>query len=100
MAKTATLTIDSSKVTPQVLAEIEAILYGLNGQEPRMPLPEEIAHIVKGEVLVLDSSDPGTYTIIANSLVGDPTDVGTYLIANTKIKEDPADPGTYLIGAV
>ena len=56
---TASLTIDSTKVDPQKLAELEEILYGKDGTgedhstgavDPRLPLPDEIANIMKGSV--------------------------------------------------
>lgn len=42
---TASITIDSTKVDPTKLAALEDILYGKNGEpgnEPRLPLPDEI----------------------------------------------------------
>lgn len=56
---TASLTIDSTKVDPQKLATLEEILYGKDGTgedhstgavDPRLPLPDEIANIMKGSV--------------------------------------------------
>lgn len=56
---TASLTIDSTKVDPQKLASLEEILYGKDGSgedhstgavDPRLPLPDEIANIMKGSV--------------------------------------------------
>lgn len=56
---TASLTIDSTKVDSQKLAELEEILYGKDGTgedhstgavDPRLPLPDEIANIMKGSV--------------------------------------------------
>lgn len=56
---TASLTIDSTKVDPQKLTELEEILYGKDGTgedhstgavDPRLPLPDEIANIMKGSV--------------------------------------------------
>ena len=53
---TASLTIDSTKVDPQKLATLEEILYGKDGTgedhstgavDPRLPLPDEIANIMK-----------------------------------------------------
>lgn len=44
---TASLTIDSTKVDATKLAALEAILYGSETQEARLPLPEEIAEIFK-----------------------------------------------------
>lgn len=45
---TAQLTIDSTKVDAAKLAAIEAILYGDEEVEPRLPLPNEIAELLKG----------------------------------------------------
>lgn len=46
---TATLIIDSTKVDKAKLADLEAVLYGGEEAEPRMPLPDEIASIMKAE---------------------------------------------------
>ncbi len=56
---TASLTIDSTKVNAQKLAELEEILYGKDGTgednsvgavDPRLPLPDEIATLMKTSV--------------------------------------------------
>lgn len=56
---TASLTIDSTKVDSAKLAKLEEILYGKDGTgednsvgavDPRLPLPDEIANIMKGSV--------------------------------------------------
>lgn len=57
MKPTASLTIDSTKADPAKLAALEEILYGKNptttdgndGVDPRMPLPDEIASLMKTE---------------------------------------------------
>lgn len=43
---TASVTIDSTKVDAGKLAELEAILYGSESEEARLPLPDEIAEIM------------------------------------------------------
>lgn len=43
---TASLTIDSTKVDAEKLAALEAILYGSESEEARMPLPNEIATLM------------------------------------------------------
>lgn len=43
---TASVTIDSTKVDKDKLARLEAILYGSEEAEPRMPLPEEIITVM------------------------------------------------------
>lgn len=42
---TANITIDSTKVDAEKLAALEAILYGSDDAEPRLPLPKEVAEI-------------------------------------------------------
>lgn len=46
---TATLTIDSTKVDAEKLAALEAILYGSEDAEARLPLPDEIAELMQAE---------------------------------------------------
>ena len=46
---TASLTIDSTKADPTKLAALEAILYGSKEEEPRLPLPDEVASLMKTE---------------------------------------------------
>lgn len=43
---TSNLTIDSSKVDPEKLAALEAILFGSESAEARLPLPDEIITLV------------------------------------------------------
>ena len=43
---TAHLEIDSTKVTPENLAKIEAALYGSESEEPTLPTPDEIIALV------------------------------------------------------
>lgn len=47
---TAHLEIDSTKANPEKLAALEAILYGAADTEARLPLPNEIATLMKTEV--------------------------------------------------
>lgn len=44
---TASLTIDSTKVNAEKLAALEAILYGSESEEARLPLPDEIMELMK-----------------------------------------------------
>ena len=43
---TASLVLDSTKIPAEDLAAVEAILYGSNESEPRLPLPDEIVEII------------------------------------------------------
>ena len=59
MKPTASITIDSTKVQSSVLKKLEDILYGTDGEEPRLPLPSEIIEILGTvpEILVSATSD-------------------------------------------
>lgn len=43
---TASITIDSTKVSKEAMAALEAVLYGSEEAEPRLPLPNEIISIM------------------------------------------------------
>ena len=45
---TACVTIDSSKIEPDKLTQIETLLYGGDSTEAKLPLPDEIAGIIAG----------------------------------------------------
>ena len=45
---TALLTIDSTKVDADKLAALEAVLYGSESEEARLPLPDEVLEIING----------------------------------------------------
>ena len=47
---TAILTIDSTTIAAEKLTALEDILYGKDEAEPRLPLPDEIAELVKASV--------------------------------------------------
>lgn len=42
----ASLTVNSTKVDPDGLAALEAVLYGAESEDPRLPLPDEVATLV------------------------------------------------------
>ena len=44
---TANITIDSTKVDKEKLTALEAILYGGDSDEPRLPLPDEVATLMQ-----------------------------------------------------
>lgn len=45
---TATVVIDSTKITPTALAKIEAAIYGSTDAEPYLPLPDALLELIKG----------------------------------------------------
>lgn len=49
MKPTATLVVDSTKADPEKLQKLEDIIYGTETEVARLPLPDEIALIMKGE---------------------------------------------------
>jgi len=55
---TATLTIDSTKVDADALANLEAVLYGTAGTDPRLPLPEEVFSLFSDTVTEVDPTKP------------------------------------------
>lgn len=70
----ATLTLDSTKISPAKMKEIEDILYGTEGVEPRLPLPAEIIGILSGATSEVEPQaptyDPATKVITIPTVVG------------------------------
>jgi len=74
---TALLTIDSTKVDAGALATLEDILYGTEGVDPRLPLPNEILGIFGGtidEVRLTGANAPtydsGTHVVTIPNVTG------------------------------
>ena len=59
------LTIDSTQVDPAKLKDLETILYGSEGVDPRMPLPEEVAQIMETTLVEVKPTKP---TQVANNV--------------------------------
>lgn len=79
---TAQLTVDSTKVSSTKLAELEALLYGTDGVEPKLPTPNEIIALFAGSVTEVEPTAP-TYN------------------STTKVITIPTVPGVvYKIGGV
>lgn len=51
---TAQLVIDSSQVDADALSDLEDILYGSPGQDPRLPLPDEVIALFSGTITEVD----------------------------------------------
>lgn len=55
--------IDTSKTHPWVLEELEKVLYGTDGQDPRLPTTEELRDIFEdGSILTITDHGDGTWT--------------------------------------
>lgn len=49
MKATSTIVIDSRKADPEKLAALEAVLYGTEGEDPKLPLPDAVIAMFKTE---------------------------------------------------
>lgn len=61
---TATVVIDTSKTDPAALAALEAVLYGTETSDPRLPLPDEIAQIMAAAVVTVTIDEPLSTTVV------------------------------------
>lgn len=72
---TASLTIDSTEVDPDALANLEQILYGTVGVDPRLPLPAEVIALFEGTTttvapLAMPAYNDATDTITIPAVTG------------------------------
>lgn len=71
---TSIITIDSTKVDPDILANLELILYGDTGVDPAMPLPDTVISMFSAGVTVVTPTEPpfnsGTNTITIPTVAG------------------------------
>jgi hypothetical protein len=82
---TASLTIDSTKVSAENLAILEGILYGSDVADPRLPLPDEVAAIFEGAA----PSAIALSTIVPDDeAVGVAVDANIVLTFNNKIASE------------
>jgi hypothetical protein len=101
---TASMTIDSTKVDADTLTQLENLLYGTAGADPRLPLPAEVLDLFSGTITVVETDAP-TYdaatdiitipnvTGVVYSVDGNPVS-GSYgpITADTVVTAEPA-PG-------
>lgn len=89
----ASLTIDSTRVSAEKLEELMDILYGTAGQDPRLPLPEEVIDIVSGSTAVVVPNAP-TY-VQATKVITIPAITGViYQINGVTVPAGPRPPIT------
>jgi len=71
---TATMTIDSTKVSASALATLEQFLYGTAGTDPSLPTPDAVLAIFSGTVTQVDpvvpTYTPATHTITIPTVTG------------------------------
>lgn len=64
---TATLTIDSTKVDADALADLEDLLYGTVGSDPSLPLPAQVIALFSGTVVEVMPTEP-TYNATTDTI--------------------------------
>lgn len=74
---TSVIVIDSSEVDPADLANLEEILYGDVGVDPRLPLPDEVVSLFAGSITVVrlvganaPSYNSGTHVVTLPNVTG------------------------------
>lgn len=88
---TASLVIDSRTISATKLAELEAILYGTVGTDPRLPLPAEVITIVNGAATIEVTPTPPTY-VPATKIITIPTVAGVIYQINGVTQTAGAKP--------
>lgn len=81
---TSVLTINSTKVPANKLEELENVLYGSSGVDPRLPLPDEIINMFAGTLTEVTPQAPA-YTPATKTLVVPTTTGVNYLIDGKKV---------------
>jgi hypothetical protein len=99
---TASLVVDSTKVSAQTLSDLEDILYGTSGADPRLPMPAEIIEMMDGTVTQVSPVEPSfdaetntitipTVTGVVYKIDGEPQAAGPVVITeNTVVTAAPA----------
>lgn len=71
---TASMTIDSTKVVPAALTQLETLLYGTVGVDPALPTPDAVIAIFSGSLTLATPVAPtynnGTHTLTIPSVTG------------------------------
>lgn len=99
-APTSTLTIDSTKVDPTALANLESFLYGTVGQNASLPTPEAVLALFAGTVVtvtpVMPTYNSTTHTItiptvtgITYSIDSEPVTGDVVITQNTVVNASP-----------
>lgn len=101
---TATITIDSTKVSSTALATLEQVLYGTVGVDPRLPSVDDVLAMFSGTVTTVTPTAPtydaGTHTITIPTVTGvtyfidDEPVTGTVVLTTGQTKVVVAEPNT------
>lgn len=97
---TATLTIDSTKVSSSALTILENFLYGTSGTDPSLPTPDAVLAIFAGTVTMVTPTQPtynsSTHTITIPTITGvtyyideEPVTGDVVIAANTIVTARP-----------
>jgi hypothetical protein len=93
MKNTAILTIDSTEVDAVKLAALEVILYGADGVDPRLPLPDEVIELFQSGVTMVTVVAPTINT--ATNVITIPSVTGVvYYIDGVALTAGAQDPIT------
>jgi len=85
---TATITIDSTKVSAAKLAELEGILYGTTGSDPRLPNPGEVIALFDGTSIEVMPTAP-TYNATTDTITIPATTGVVYQIDGEQVAAGP-----------
>ena len=103
---TASITIDSTKVAGAALTQLETILYGAVGVDPRLPDPDEVISILEGGVTEVTPTQPTynastdtitipTVTGVVYKINGEVVTGPVVITADTLVTAEPADGYTF-----
>ena len=86
---TSTMTIDSTRVDSTALGQLEDILYGTVGTDPRLPQPDEVIALFSGTVTVVTPTAPtytsGTHTIVIPTVTGVVYKIGGEIVTGSVV---------------
>lgn len=90
---TALITVDSTKVDNAALQELEDVLYGTDGVDPRLPTPVDVLALFEGTITEVTPTAPtynaGTHVITIPTVTGVEYTVGGEVVTGTvTITED------------
>lgn len=85
---TAYVCVDSTRVSANDLAALELIVYGSDGQHPRLPLPDQILALFQGAVLIPQPTVPS----FAGNVITIPSMTGVEYLIDDEVVPAGAQP--------